>query len=126
MNGKPNCRSDDWCITESHSRSHHYMASLPRHPGSAMNELAQSLAALNPPLYHAIDLKDDGYVLKLTDNAIPATVVRYIENDAARTPAALNIIILYAVNELRLKGSHVPLQIDTELVSRPLQLPNIG
>jgi len=90
-----------------------------------MNELARSLASLNPPLRHAVEQKDDGYLLTLTDDAIPATVVRHIRNDATRTSAALNILILYAVNELRLKGAHVPLQIDTELVSRPLKLPDI-
>lgn len=83
-----------------------------------MNRLKEALAALDPPVKHFIEYRGGDTLLTLIDPEVPAKVSRLITRRTIASIEALNITVLYAVNELRLKGSHVPLQADTILIGK--------
>lgn len=86
-----------------------------------MDNLRRALAALDPPLKHFIEYRGGDMLLTLLDPGVPAKVSRLITKRTMKNVTALNIMVLYAVNELRLKGSHLPLQADTILVGEKAQ-----
>lgn len=81
-----------------------------------MKGLGNVLEALDPPVKHFADWRNDGLLLTLIDPGVPAKVARLIPKKTLSDAESLNLILLYAVNELRLKGSHVPLDPDIRLV----------
>lgn len=83
-----------------------------------MNRLKEALASLDPPVKHFIEYRGGDALLTLVDPQVPAKVSRLITKRTMMSIEALNIMVLYAVNELRLKGSHVPLQADTILIDK--------
>jgi len=86
-----------------------------------MNRLKEALAMLDPPVKHFIEYRGEDVLLTLLDPKVPAKVSRLIVKRTILNIEALNIMVLYAVNELRLKGSHVPLQADTVLIGKKAQ-----
>ena len=81
-----------------------------------MNRLKKALELLDPPVKHFIEYRGQDVLLTLLDPRVPAKVSRLIVKRTVLNVEALNIMVLYAVNELRLKGSHLPLQADTVLI----------
>jgi len=55
-------------------------------------------------------------LLTLLDIEIYASVFRFITPRTMRSAEALNLTILYAINELRVKSSHLPLDADTVII----------
>ena len=81
-----------------------------------MRSLSNTLSALDPPIKHITEWRGTSMLITLLDPSVPAKVTRLVE-DAARTDyGLLNLTLLYAVNELRAKGSHAPLSLDTKLL----------
>ncbi|MDT3721004.1 hypothetical protein [Pseudomonas oryzihabitans] len=83
-----------------------------------MNRLKETLATLNPPVKHFFEYRGEDVLLTLLDPGVPAKVSRLITRRTVMNTVALNVMVLYAVNELRVKGSHVPLQGDTVLIGQ--------
>lgn len=84
-----------------------------------MEGLAARLALLEPPIRHFIEWRgDDGLLVTLIDPSVPARVSRHIDRKHLQDVHYLNLVVLHAVNELRRKGSHVPLEADTVLVKQ--------
>lgn len=84
-----------------------------------MDCLAARLASLDPPVRHFLEWRiDGGLLVTLIDSSVPAKVSRLIEKKYMRDVEYLNLVVLHAVNELRWKGSRVPLDADTVLVKR--------
>ncbi|WP_434774697.1 hypothetical protein [Pseudomonas oryzihabitans] len=84
-----------------------------------MEGLAARLALLEPPIRHFIEWRGDGGLLvTLIDPSVPAKVSRHIDRKHLQDVHYLNLVVLHAVNELRRKGSHVPLEADTVLVKQ--------
>lgn len=81
-----------------------------------MDDLRQALSALDPPIKHFIEYMNSGMLLTLLDIEIYASVFRFITPRTMRSAEALNLTILYAINELRVKGSHLPLDADTVII----------
>lgn len=57
-------------------------------------------------------------LVTLIDPSVPAKVSRLIERKHMQDVHYLNLVVLHAVNELRRKGSRVPLEADTVLVKQ--------
>lgn len=76
-----------------------------------MTTLEQALSSLDPPVKH--ELRDEGsrFLLCLSDPGVPASVERHLSEAEMNNPAQLQVIVLYAVNELRAKGSHAQLKV---------------
>ncbi|WP_145012840.1 hypothetical protein [Pseudomonas oryzihabitans] len=83
-----------------------------------MKGLGKVLASLDPPVKHLAEWRSEGLMLTLIDPGVPAKVTRLISKAMLSHAGSLNLIILHAVNELRLRGSHVPL--DSDMVLLPL------
>ncbi|KUM43735.1 hypothetical protein [Pseudomonas sp. EpS/L25] len=81
-----------------------------------MKGLAQILEALDPPVKHLAEWRTEGLFLTLLDPGVPAKVTRFISRKTLADADTLNVVVLYAVNELRLKGSHIPLEPGTLLI----------
>lgn len=81
-----------------------------------MDDLRQALSALDPPIKYFIEYRSSGMLLTLLDIEIYASVFRFITPRTMRSAEALNLTILYAINELRVKGSHLPLDADTVII----------
>lgn len=81
-----------------------------------MDDLRQALSALDPPIRHFIEYRSSGMLLTLLDIEIHASVFRFITARTMRSAEALNLTILYAINELRVKGSHLSLDADTLII----------
>lgn len=81
-----------------------------------MDDLRQALSVLDPPIRHFIEYRSSGMLLTLLDIEVPAKVFRFITPRTMRSAKALNLTIIYAINELRVKGSHLPLDADTVII----------
>lgn len=88
--------------------------------GFAMDSLRARLEALDPPVKSFLEWRADGWLVCLVDPSVPAMVYRVIEWSVMNDLGQTNMIILYAVNELRRKGSNLPLEADTALLARGL------
>ncbi|MBW5416318.1 hypothetical protein EGJ52_16270 [Pseudomonas luteola] len=77
-----------------------------------MNLIADKLARLDPPLKFLFEPRGSDMLLTLIDPAVPARVQRRLDPKLMMNKDALNLTLVYAVNELRAKGSHVPLEKD--------------
>lgn len=76
-----------------------------------MASIEEVLDSLDPPLKHGYRKDDDGLVLTLIDPGVPASVARRLTPRVLSDSALLQVILLYAVNEIRGKGSHVKLRV---------------
>lgn len=88
--------------------------------GFAMDSLRERLEALDPPVKSFLEWRADGWLVCLVDPAVPAMVSRVIEWSVMSDLGQTNMIILHAVNELRRKGSHLPLEAETALLAKTL------
>lgn len=85
-----------------------------------MDSLRARLETLDPPVKSFIEWRADGWLLCMVDPSVPAMVSRVIEWSVMADLGQTNMIILHAVNELRRKGSHLPLEADTALLAQKL------
>jgi hypothetical protein len=76
-----------------------------------MASIEDVLDSLDPPLKHSYRKDDDVLVLTLIDPGIPASVDRRLADHVLKDSALLQVVLLYAVNEIRGKGSHVMLKV---------------
>ncbi|GGM17937.1 hypothetical protein ACFQDN_23805 [Pseudomonas asuensis] len=77
-----------------------------------MNLIADKLAHLDPPLKFLFEPRGPDILLTLIDPVVPARVQRRLDPKLMANKDALNLTLVYAVNELRAKGSHIPLDKD--------------
>jgi hypothetical protein len=76
-----------------------------------MASIEDVLSTLDPPLKHECVVDNGCLHLTLTDPAVPATVERSLDKAELRDNVTFQVVLLYAVNELRGLGSHVPLAV---------------
>jgi hypothetical protein len=75
-----------------------------------MDSLKEMLARLDPPLKHSIEMRGEQMLLTLMDPVIPAKVERNLQPRIYQNVDLFYAAILHAINELREKGSQVPLR----------------
>jgi hypothetical protein len=85
-----------------------------------MASIEAVLAGLDPPLKHLCEMHGDTLHLTLTDPSVPATVKREVAKHEYKDPISFQLLVLYAINEIRRKGSHAPLEVIP--VIDPLQM----
>ncbi|WP_263263891.1 hypothetical protein [Pseudomonas sp. RIT-PI-S] len=78
-----------------------------------MRDLRVLLERLDPPLRHSVETRGDEVLLTLEDPQVPAKVQRNLEHRQWHNDTVLAVILLHAINELRGKGSHAPLEAFT-------------
>lgn len=76
-----------------------------------MASIEAVLAGLDPPLKHFCEMHGDTLHLTLTDPSVPATVERDVARHEYQDPISFQLLVLYAINEIRRKGSHAPLEV---------------
>lgn len=76
-----------------------------------MATIEEVLDQLDPPLKHQCEERGTSLHLTLNDPSVPATVERNLSQREVENAALFQVILLYAVNELRGKGSHAPLAV---------------
>lgn len=76
-----------------------------------MASIEDVLSALDPPLKHDCEMRGMFLHLRLTDPGVPATVERSLAKHELQDNVTFQLVMLYAVNELRGMGSHVPLEV---------------
>lgn len=81
-----------------------------------MDGFKDRLALLRPPVGHLLEWNDDGLLITLIDTSLPAKVSRLVDRKHTADAQYLNLVVLHAVNELRRKGSLLPLEADTVLI----------
>jgi len=85
-----------------------------------MASIETVLAGLDPPLKHETELHDGLLKLTLTDPNVPAHVERSLSPREYQDIILFRLLVLHAVNEIRGKGSHAPLEVmpDIEWAAR--------
>ncbi|KUM43271.1 hypothetical protein [Pseudomonas sp. EpS/L25] len=81
-----------------------------------MDKLHERLAQLDPPLRHRLERQADGLLIILIDPEHNARVSRFMRSDELRVER-INLVLLHAINELRRKGAHVPLDKDSVFIN---------
>lgn len=76
-----------------------------------MATLEDALNVLDPPVKHEIRRVGESVSLLLIDPDIPAVAQRSLSVHELENLGKLRLIVLYAVNELRAKGSHAELTV---------------
>jgi hypothetical protein len=76
-----------------------------------MASFKEVLAGLDPPLKHQCETIGEFLHLTLMDPNVPAAVERRIPAHQLADQVAFQLLVLYAVNELRRKGSLAPLEV---------------
>lgn len=76
-----------------------------------MASLSDVLDELDPPIKHSYEKKDGGLRLTLTDSVVHKSVTRTLTPKELQDPQAFQIVVLYAVNEIRGLGSHAELKV---------------
>ncbi|WP_296252760.1 hypothetical protein [Pseudomonas sp. UBA4194] len=77
-----------------------------------MASIEEVLSALDPPLKHECEMRDRSFHLSLSDPTVPtATVERSFAKHELENSVTFQVVLLYAVNQLRGMGSHVPLEV---------------
>ena len=74
-----------------------------------MRTVKQVLESLDPPIKYKMHAFEGEISLRFMDDSVPASVERILSKHELEDPVQFRIIVLYAVNELRGKGSHAPL-----------------
>lgn len=75
-----------------------------------MPTLEQVLDSLDPPVTHELMQCGTQVSLLLMDDSVPAFAQRSLAIHELKCPETFRAAVLSAVNELRMKGSHVPLE----------------
>lgn len=75
-----------------------------------MKNLRERLERLNPPLVHTVETHGEQMVLTLSDPKVPVRVQRQLAKHQWHNPKLIEVVLLHAINELRGKGSHAPLE----------------
>jgi len=73
--------------------------------------MEQVLDSLDPPVKHEVLQDGEKLSILLLDPHVPASVQRNLSRSEYNDPVYFRLILLYAINELRGKGSHAPLEI---------------
>lgn len=76
-----------------------------------MSTIEEVLAGLDPPLKHEMQQCGSKVSLLLFDVLLPAMVQRDLSCYQLNDLPQFHAIVLHAVNELRLKGSYVALEV---------------
>lgn len=76
-----------------------------------MPSIAEVLNSLHPPIRHELTPDGDRVMLRLIDESIHVETCRNITAYQFADPTSFRVIVLYAVNELRGKGSHAALSV---------------
>lgn len=71
-----------------------------------MATLEEVLQNLNPPIKHELIISDDQAKLYLTDIVTGVIVERRLTRRQCESQEQFGLVLLYAVNELRLRGAH--------------------
>lgn len=74
-----------------------------------MPTIEQALDSLDPPVSHELAVHGDQVSILLIDGSVPALAQRTLAIHEFECVEKFRAAVLSAVNELRLKGSHVPL-----------------
>lgn len=83
--------------------------------GDSMASIEAVLAGLDPPLKHETQLSDGLLKLTLIDPNVPAHVERSLSPREYEDIILFRLLVLHAVNEIRGKGSHAPLEVMPEV-----------
>lgn len=76
-----------------------------------MASIEAVLDSLDPPLKHSCERQDDSLLLTLIDPDVPTSVHRRLTAHELEDSLLLQVVLLYAVNEIRGKGSHAELRV---------------
>jgi hypothetical protein len=76
-----------------------------------MPSLADVLNSLHPPVRHELITDGDRITLRLIDEVLKVDARRSLAAHELEDPTLFRVIVLYAVNELRSKGSHAALSV---------------
>lgn len=74
-----------------------------------MTTLQEALQSLDPPIKHELLISENQAKLYLTDTVTGVVVERQLTLRQCERQDEFGIVLLYAVNELRLKGRNSPL-----------------
>lgn len=85
-----------------------------------MASIEAVLDGLDPPLKHRCEIRGDTLHLTLIDPTVQALVTRELSRHEYQDPITFQMLMLYAINEIRTKGSQAPLEVIP--VIDPLQL----
>ena len=76
-----------------------------------MASIEEVLDSLDPPLKHSCEQQGTSLVLTLTDPGVHQSVKRRLTPKDLQNSLAFQMVLLYAVNEIRGLGSHAKLQV---------------
>jgi hypothetical protein len=76
-----------------------------------MASIEEVLDSLDPPLKHSCEKQGNCLLLTLTDPVVHQTVERRLTPKELHNALAFQMVLLYAVNEIRGLGSHAKLQV---------------
>lgn len=73
-----------------------------------MPDIYAALSRLQPPISYQLDQEGELFTLMLSDTKLGVRAIRSMSSQAYQNPDQLRIVVLYAINELRVKGSVLP------------------
>lgn len=76
-----------------------------------MPDIHDVLSHLSPPIKYELEQRGERFTLRLYDEQLGIEAVRTLNLQEFLNKSQFRIIVLYAVNELRSKGSHVELAV---------------
>ncbi|MGI4838213.1 MAG: hypothetical protein ACRYF9_11400 [Janthinobacterium lividum] len=76
-----------------------------------MASIEEVLDSLDPPLKHSCERQGSSLRLVLTDPAVHQSVERRLTPKELQNSLAFQMVLLYAVNEIRGLGSHAKLEV---------------
>lgn len=76
-----------------------------------MPNIHEVLSHLRPPIRYELEQDGDRFTLRLFDEQLKIEAVRQLSLQELVNRSQFRIIVLYAVNELRSKGSQVELAV---------------
>lgn len=76
-----------------------------------MASLEEVLDSLDPPLKHSCEQHGSSLVVTLTDTRVHQSVQRRLTHHELENAATFQMVMLYAINEIRGLGSHAKLQV---------------
>ncbi|WPP02487.1 hypothetical protein SFA35_25300 (plasmid) [Pseudomonas sp. HR96] len=85
------------------------IADLPR--GVEVPDIHDVLSHLSPPIKHHLEQHSERFTLRLCDERLGIEAVRNLNLQEFLNKSQFRTIVLYAVNVLRSKGSHVELAV---------------
>lgn len=76
-----------------------------------MPDIHDVLSHLSPPIKYHLEQHGERFTLRLYDEQLGIEAVRSVNLHEFLNKSQFRIIVLYAVNELRSKGSHIQLAV---------------